>query len=176
MGRRGGTLEERLDLLNPRVVRAVRAAHAAYTALGVRHALIGGLAVGVHGHPCAAGHVEFLVGPEAFETHGVLVTFRPGIPLSAEGVPIDSMLAPEAHEASLAAALEDSVEIDGVPVIRPEALVLMKLIAGRRQDLADIAALLRIGAVNADRVRARLAQMEPEIRDGFEALVADAER
>lgn len=173
MRRRGGTLEERLEVLNPRVVRALRAAHEAYTALGVRHALIGGLAVGVHGHARATRDVDFLVGPEAFETHGVLVSFKPGIPQSAEGVSVDSLLPPQEYESLLSEALDDAEVIDGVPVIRPEPLVLMKLIAGRRQDLADIAALLRIGAVDVSSVRASLEEMDAALREEFEALVRE---
>ena len=34
--------------------------------LGVPHVLIGGLAVGLHGHPRATKDVDFMVGTEAF--------------------------------------------------------------------------------------------------------------
>jgi len=55
-------LEEIFDFLNPRMVAAIRAAHEAYARLGIRHALIGGMAVGVHGHPRATKDIDFLVG------------------------------------------------------------------------------------------------------------------
>ena len=46
------------------------------TALGVPHALVGGLAVGVHGHPRATRDVDFLVGTEAFASTVPLLVYR----------------------------------------------------------------------------------------------------
>lgn len=48
----------------------------ALTSLGVRHALVGGLAVGVHGHPRATKDIDFIVGAEAFATTSPRLTFR----------------------------------------------------------------------------------------------------
>jgi hypothetical protein len=45
--------------------------------LGVRHNLIGGLAVGMHGHPRATVDVRFLVGDEAFASTSPIVLSRP---------------------------------------------------------------------------------------------------
>lgn len=176
MRRLSDRLEERLDALNPRIVRAVRAAHEAYEQLGVRHVLVGGLAVGVHGHPRATKDVDFLVGPEAFQSSGTIVSFRAGVPLASEGVPIDSILAPVTHDAVLAEALADPVVVDGVPVIRPDALVLMKLAAGRRQDLADVLALLQVGAIDVPRTRALLQRADASLVAAFDGLVEESER
>jgi hypothetical protein len=172
-GKRATTLEELFDLLSPRVVRAIRAAHEAYARLGVRHALIGGLAVGVHGHPRATKDVEFLVAGEAFEASGSLVSFRAGIPVAAEGIPVDSILAPEAHAAVLDEALAAAVPFDGIPVITAEHLVLMKLIAGRRQDLADVEAMLRAERVDVAGTRRLLDRAAPATSAAFEQLVAE---
>lgn len=169
------SLDERFDVLNPRVLRALRAAHEALDRLGVRHVLVGGLAVGVYGRVRVTEDVAFLVGPEAFDSVGVLVSFRPGVPLSAEGVPIDSILAPVGHEAALGAALVDPLVVDGIPVIRPEALVYMKLIAGRRQDLADVVSVLREGDVDVAKVRSLMDATEPSLRARFEELLAEAD-
>jgi hypothetical protein len=169
-------LEEVFDLLNPKIVRAIRAANAAYARLGIRHALIGGLAVGVHGHPRATKDVDFLVGKEAFESAGVLVSFRPGVPLSAEGVPIDSILAPDEHASLLDEALARAEEFDGVPVIGAEYLVFMKLLAGRRQDLADVEALLLSAHLDIGRARELLASAPATARALFEELVSELDR
>lgn len=126
VGPRPSTFEAIFDVLNPRVLQAVRAGHEALDRLSVRHVLVGGLAVGVYGCVRVMKGVDFLVGPEAFEQSGVLVSFRPGVPLSAEGVPIDSILAPVEHEAVLGEAVADPRVVDGIPVIRPEALIYMK--------------------------------------------------
>jgi hypothetical protein len=174
-GRRPSSLEERFDLLHPRVLRAVRAGHDALERIGVRHALVGGLAVGVHGRVRATKDVDFLVGPEAFESSGPIVSFRHGVPLSAEGVPIDSILAPVEHEAVLNEALADPVIIDGLPVIRVEPLIYMKLVASRRQDLADVVSLLQEGDVDVARTRALLDKAAPALRARFEELLAEAD-
>lgn len=170
---KGKTLEERFDLLHPKVIRAVRAAHEALERLGVRHVLAGGLAVGVHGRPRLTKVIDFLVGPEAFETHGPLVTFRPGVPLASEGVPIDSLLAPEEHRELLEQALAEPVVLDGVPVIAPQYLVLMKLLAGRRQDLADVASMLEAESIDLGRTRALLDRAGGMLRATFDTLVAE---
>src|SRR5438128_8817672 len=56
--------------------------------LGIRHVLCGGLAVGAYGYPRGARIVDFLVGEEAFEHHGTIVTLR--APFQVRGVPVDS--------------------------------------------------------------------------------------
>src|SRR4030095_12699241 len=57
--------------------------------LGIRYALAGGLAVGAHGYVRATSDVDFLVGDEAFEHKGGLVTFKPGVPIEVNSVRID---------------------------------------------------------------------------------------
>ena len=54
----------------PRILDALRVASEQLTKIGVRHALVGGLAVGAHGYPRATKNVDFLVGEEAFLHHG----------------------------------------------------------------------------------------------------------
>ena len=44
--------------------------------LGIPHALIGGLAVGIHGHPRATKDADFLVGAEAFDSIAPLLVYR----------------------------------------------------------------------------------------------------
>jgi hypothetical protein len=172
-GKRPARLEEVFDLLNPKIVRAIRAAHEAYARLGIRHALIGGLAVGVHGHPRATKDVDFLVGAEAFESAGAIVSFKPGVPLAAEGVPIDSVLAPEEHASLLEGALEQPQSFDGIPVVTPEYLVFMKMIAGRRQDLADVEALLRAERVDIERARELVQHAPADARVELERMIAE---
>jgi len=167
------TLADAFELLHPRVVRAIRAAHEAYERLGIRHALIGALAVGVHGHVRATTDVDYLVGSEAFETTGTLVSFRAGVPVASEGVPVDSILAPEPFARVLDEALAQAIEFDGVPVVRAEHLVFMKMVAGGRQHLADVEALLRSTQLDVARTRLLLEGTSPGARAAFERLVAD---
>src|SRR5258708_35274194 len=90
------------------VLDAMRVASATLTKLGVRHTLVGGLAVGAHGYPRATKDVDFLVGDEAFEHHaGGIVTMKPGIPIQIGGVLVD-----------LLSAQPDEGALGAVPVVR----------------------------------------------------------
>src|SRR5438552_2373520 len=85
-----------LSLLNsvvaPEILAAMRSASAQFGRAGVRHALVGGLAVGAWGYPRASKDVNFLVGDEAFECHeGGIVTMAAGVPIRASGIPIDHL-------------------------------------------------------------------------------------
>lgn len=116
--------------------------------LGVPHALIGGLAVGVHGHPRATKDVDFLVGAEAFERTSPLLVYRDELrDLARLGV-IDLLAVPPAYP-SLREHLVPEVTGGEVPVVPVEALILLKLHANRPQDRADVVALLDAGADTA---------------------------
>ena len=163
-------LGEVFDLLHPKFVQAIVGAHDAYERLGIRHALIGGLAVGIHGHPRATKDVDFLVGPEAFESSGLIVSFRAGVPLASGGVAVDSVPIPEGYESIFERALAEAKKTDDVPVIGLPYLVLMKLMAGRRQDLADVAAIVSKGDLKA--VRALVDEALPSASATLEQLIA----
>jgi len=167
------TLDELFDLLSPKIVRAMRAAHEAYARLGIRHALVGGLAVGVHGRPRATKDVDFLVGREAFESSGIVISFRAGVPLSAEGVPIDSV-PPAVDSDVLEEALDAPMEFDGLPIVRAEFLIYMKVLAARRQDLADVVAVLARHPECAEPARGILERALPEKLALLEELVREA--
>jgi len=117
---------------------------AALTALGVPHALVGGLAVGLHGHPRATKDVDFLVGVEAFASTEPVLRYREelaevvqwGVIDLIAALPEDPLLANEVTEGGK----------DFVPVVSIEVLMLMKLRARRTQDRADVEALVRAGA------------------------------
>ena len=86
------------DTVAPGILDAMRVASARLTELGVRHALVGGLAVGAWGHPRATKDVAFLVGEEAFEHHpGGLVTMKYGVPIQVGGVAVDLLSASANH-------------------------------------------------------------------------------
>lgn len=146
-------LDDIFESVTPQVRRAVREAHLAYAALGARHALIGDLAMIFHGEPCDEPDVAFLVGHEAFETRGLVVSFRAGVPLAVGDVAVDSIVAPAPFRAVLDQALDAAVLLDGVPVVTAEHLVFMKLISTSRRDLGDVELLVRGGRVDVARVR-----------------------
>jgi hypothetical protein len=131
-------------VISPHVLEDARRVSAALVELGIPHALVGGLAVGIHGYPRVTKDVDFLVGPEAFAETEPLLRFRDeladvvrwGVIDLIAALPEDPILAGEVRHGS----------VDAIPVAGIEVLVVMKLRAGRTQDTADVEALVRAGA------------------------------
>lgn len=159
--------------MSPTVLSAMRAAGAQLDRLGVRHWLVGGLAVGAYGFPRATKDVDFLVGDEAFEHHpGGLVTMKAGVPIQVAGVIVDHLSA-QAGESFLTAGLPAPGSALAVAPI--EVLVYLKLKSPRLKDRADIVELLKAGADQA-RCRAWLEQHAPTFAADFDAAVETARR
>jgi hypothetical protein len=112
--------------------------------------------------------VDFLVGDEAFEHHGKLVTLRAGLPFQVDGVAID-FLTPDVDEPFLESTLSNppGSVIDAAP------LVYMKLKASRMQDRADVVALIK-SSLDVDACRAYLHANAPAFVSRFDDLVATA--
>lgn len=146
--------DEILRFIPPQVLRALREASANLTRLHIRHAICGGVAVGAYGHVRATKDVDFLVGDEAFTIHGKLVSFAPGVTWAIEGVPTDMVPlsppdVPEQDLRFMETEIDAPYDLAGMPVVSPDALVTMKLVAHRAKDLADIAALIDASATTA---------------------------
>jgi hypothetical protein len=106
-------------VIAPRILHAARAASHSMTRTGIRHALIGGLAVGAYGYVRATKDVDFLVDEDAFEHHGGgIVTHKAGIPIEVSGVAVDVLSDPAVDE-----QLDSSIDSQGVPIVRLEVLV-----------------------------------------------------
>lgn len=115
----------------------------------------------------------FLVGEEAFEHHGVLVTFKAGVPIQVGGVQVDylSALSLGSH---LEEILDNPPRCEGFPIVPIEALIYMKLLARRRQDQLDVVKLLQSGA-NVRNIRRYLEEHAREQLPLFEELLEEAE-
>jgi hypothetical protein len=147
----------------------MRVASEALKRAGVRHVVVGGLAVGANGFPRATKDVDFLVGEEAFEKHaGGLVTLRSGVPFQVKQVAVD-FIAADANEAFLAEALEGEPGsmIDAAP------LVYMKLKSPRHKDRTDVIELVKAG-LDVDRCREYLSAHAPSFVPDFDAAVERA--
>jgi hypothetical protein len=154
------SLERALAAVQPSVKTAAEEASRRLRELGVRHALIGGIAVGAHGAPRNTTDVDFLVGLEAFEGSGLVLTHRAGVPVRVGEVPVDLLPAEDpALEAALSAA---QVRPGPIPVVDLPALVQMKLRALRPHDQEDVRRLIRAGA-DLGAIRAHLSANEPAL-------------
>ena len=171
--RRGSvSLDDAFEAVAPKIRDAAQQVAAQLESLGVRYALAGGLAVGAHGYARATTDVDFFVGDEAFERHGQLVTFRPGIPIQVGGVTID-YLSPAGLASFMEEALDRPVRSGGLPIVPLEALIAMKLIAGRRRDLSDVVELLKRVA-NEEPIRSYLRTHAEDLLPEFESLLREA--
>lgn len=139
------SLDANEGVVSSRILDALKQASATLDALGIPHAIVGGLAVGAWGHPRATKDVDFLVREaDAFDAHGVIVAFKSGVPININKVQVDYLTTE-----SIDVGLEDSSEVDpksGYNFVSIEVLFLMKLIAHRMQDQADVVNLIRKGA------------------------------
>lgn len=161
------------EVVAPRVMDALRAAAAQLEHLGIRHVVVGGLAVGAYGYPRATKDVDFLVGDEAFEHHaGGLVTMRPGVPIQVNGVLI-AHLSAQPDESFLTALLPAA----GTPLtVAPiELLTYLKLKSPRSKDRADLVELVKAG-VDVDRCLRWLKANAPALEPDLEAVIATASR
>jgi hypothetical protein len=151
------------------VLDAMKVASAALKRVGVRHVVVGGLAVGANGFPRATNDVDFLVGDEAFERHaGGLVTLRPGVPIQVNHVAVD-FIGTDASEGFLAATLEAEAGsmMEGPP------LVYMKLKSPRHKDRTDVIELIKAG-LDVDRCRDYLSAHAPAFIAQFDDAVRRA--
>jgi hypothetical protein len=153
------SLDRALDAVGEPVRAAALEASRRLRALSIRHALIGGLAVGAHGAPRNTTDVDFLVGTEAFEGSGLVLTHRQGVPVKVGSVAVDLL---PAEDPAMEKALDDVQGGESIPVIALPVLVQMKLRALRAHDQDDVRRLIRAGA-DLGAIRSHLAAVEPKL-------------
>jgi hypothetical protein len=166
-----------LDHLSPDFRRALHAAADAYERLDVRYALIGGVAAGAYSCPRGAHGIDFLVGEEAFDVVGLVISFRAGVPQEACGVPIDNIPPLVKYREVYERALDGAVESDepGVLIARPEMLAFTKLVGGRMRDVATVAEMIESETVDLPML-AELVRPYPELRAQYDRAVAEWDR
>lgn len=139
--------------------------------LAIRHCLIGGFAVGVHGLARATKDIDFLVSGKDFRERYAVFETRVGalggnahyrradledpigdvVRVSFMGTLIECITARFAFEEEFLQRAE-AIPFGGssLPVIAATDLVIMKLRAGGPQDLYDIAGILEVSGEHLD--------------------------
>jgi len=174
MRRPGADLSSLEGVVAPTILEALRVASKRLSGLGIRHALVGGLAVGAHGFPRATKDINFLVGDEAFEHHeGGIITMKAGVPIQIGGVLVD-LLSAQPEDGALRDIPVTSAG-EEVPVAPVEALVHLKLKSPRMKDASDVIELLKAG-IDQARCRAWLQANASALLPRFEELVERAEK
>jgi hypothetical protein len=159
----------------PAYERAVREVSKMLAEAGIRHALVGALGANAYrNRPRTTEDIDFLVGDEAFERHAAgFVTMRVPV-VEFEGVDIDQVPLTEALRV-VEDGLNEAPVSEGVPIASAETIVVMKLLAGRTQDLADVEAIIDSGA-DRDRLRAAVQRAAPRSADTLERLFGNVDR
>ncbi len=161
--------------LVPSYERAVREVSRMLSQAGIRHALVGALAANAYrNRPRTTEDIDFLVGDEAFERHaGGFVTMRVPV-VEFDGIDVDQVPLTEALRV-VEDGLNRPVMSDGVPIAPVDVIVIMKLMAGRTQDFADVEAIVGSG-VDRELLRTAVQKAAPEFVDTLERLIANADR
>ena len=155
--------------VRPEVAHAYEIASKALTSLGIRHVVVGGLAVIANGYARLTKDVDFLVGEEAFEQHpGGFVTMRPGVPIEVGGVAIDLLSATEPY-------LREALDAPPGSIAEAPMLIYLKLKSPRQKDRADIVELVKAG-IDVDACRASLQAHAQQYLAAFESAVSQAAR
>ena len=144
----------------------------------VPHAVIGGMAVSAYSPPRMTKDVDFLVPSSALDAIRELGDAKPladsvdGMTVPVDDIDVDFIFMPPGMPKE---ALSDGPSVDGIPVLRPEALVLMKMNAPRAKDHADVIEMIKAGVLDLDKVRAYIKKHEPDVLEDFESNVMLAE-
>ena len=159
----------------PTYERAVREVSRMLREAGIRHALVGALGANAYrNRPRTTEDIDFLVGDEAFHTHpGGFVTMRVPV-IEFDGIEIDQVPLTEALRV-VEDGLNRATTSDGVPIAPVETIVIMKLVAGRTQDLADIEAIIGSGA-DRDLLTAAVQRAIPDRLPTLERLFVNVDR
>jgi len=159
----------------PGYERAVREVSKMLRDAGIRHALVGALGANAYrSRPRTTEDIDFLVGDEAFETHAPgFVTMRVPV-VEFDGIEVDQVPLTEALRV-VEDGLNGAPVSDGVPIAPVDTIVVMKLIAGRTQDLADVEAIVDSGA-DREVLRTAVSKAIPDRADTLERLFENVDR
>jgi hypothetical protein len=159
----------------PAYERAVREVSKMLTGAGIRHALVGALGANAYrNRPRTTEDIDFLVGDEAFERHpGGFVTMRVPV-VEFDGIDVDQVPLTDGLRV-VEEGLNRAPTSEGVPIAPLDTIVVMKLLAGRTQDLADVEAIIASGA-DREVLRSAVRRAVPDRADMLERLFVNADR
>jgi hypothetical protein len=158
----------------PGFERAVREVSRMLSEAEIRHALVGALGANAYrSRPRTTEDIHFLVGNEAFETHAGWVTLRVPV-VEFDGIDVDQIPL-TADLAVIEEGLDRAHVSEGVPIAPPDTIVIMKLLAGRTQDLADVEAIVGSGA-DRDFLRTAVGKAAPDHLHTLERLFENVDR
>ena len=128
--------------LNDEIIKAAKIVSEDLQKKNITHALCGGLAVEFYGYSRVTRDIDFVIGDDGLEPcPDGGEQLKPDI-VRVHGIKVDYLVR---------RAFEVNKErLDGIPVVTLRSLVLIKLLAGRDQDIHDVAELLKLGKIDND--------------------------
>jgi hypothetical protein len=124
--------------------------------------------------PRTTEDIAFLVGEEAFQKYsGGFVTMRVPV-IEFDGIDVDQVPITEPLRV-VEEGLGRAIVSDGVPIAPIDIVVIMKLIAGRTQDMADIEAIIASGA-DRNLLKAAVERVLPNHVGRLETLFGNVDR
>lgn len=146
---------------------------------GVRIALIGGFALQQYGSQRLTGDVD-VVAERRIEAlpRGPALSFGGEQTQSPNGVPVDMVLRDDDFASLYDDALARAKRRRGLPVplVGPEHLAAMKMVAGRGRDMTDLEFLITSGALDRKKARKVIREhLGAYAAKEFERIVEEAE-
>lgn len=143
---------------------------------GIRHALVGGMAVACHGCPRTTENMDFGVRECAFEYHDKITLLRAGLPVKYLGIRVNYVSLTAKIEKELLEQYLVVPSLNYVPVMPLGPLIAMKLMTNRLKDKADICEMLkRRGMREVEAVMKYIAENLPSHAGLMAELVAAAD-
>jgi hypothetical protein len=155
-----------IDLLDTEsAMQAIEIVGDLANANGIEWAICGGIAMNIYGSPRLTKDVDFVASqtlPLVFTRQLSFGGHRYIIQTGKKTVEVDWIKRFDAWKDLYQAALNDAVEINGIPIITPEWLVLLKWFANRFKDQEDAVYLLRSDLVNRRTLKANYVKVRGE--------------
>lgn len=161
------------------LMEAVEQVGALAKAEGVRVALIGGFALQLYGSNRLTGDVDFAAEERVRALPpGPALSFGGEQTEAPNGVPVDVVIRDDDYAGLYEEAVAKAVRVKGVtvPVVRPEYLAAMKMVAGRGRDATDLEFLIASGTVRPERTRKIVKKhLGPYAAGEFDRIVDEVE-
>lgn len=190
------SLETALSMVPPLVSRAFKISNDALNIAKIPHVLIGGIAVGVHGHQYATKDVDYLTDDELWKDKSdgsLFSSLKDGVPYSIPSpdgdpektvgldyIPVEAYtIAHPKTDKLLRGMLAASKNENNLVVLIAPLIVIvyMKLHAHRPKDYQAVEGLLEKGMIDIDEVREFLIEYDAlDVLERFDKLVKKCRR
>jgi hypothetical protein len=154
-------------------IEGLRTVSEIFRAKGVRHAVVGGLAVGANGYLRNTNNLDFLVDDNAFLYSDKVVYVRNDLPIKYFGSRVNWVSMSPSEKPIFGNFLMLPAR-DQVPIMPVEPLIAMKLIAGRHKDRTDIIELAKVRS-DLSSIREFTSTNIPHLLPLLDALIVCAE-